>query len=677
MNNKKDFIKESLLAALIGLALSGCGGGGNDGGGTTPPPENPEPTTPDNTVVEKVRADELPVSLESETLSDPVDYKTSSALSIPSDDSCGVTVVSAGVSKFVEDCNSPVKGLSTQDDIATMLNTVNQHTLDVAALWGYSTPFEYLDIINADKALKEDLVIDMLAYDATMKDVHDFPTVIDPDIVDNVIARAGTCTNYSNVYMCGAQDYFATKIITNGGTLELAEISKIIAEEHIADPSLITTMSTGIPALWMANNGTDAAHALIQAYKLHSLNEQGIEVSAVNGDIASYSDGTLKLPAKLYTSEIDNRLINSSIQALTYDMVSGQATSEQSLFAWLENGVELVFSQQDVASWETISNLSASELTATITSGGTLSPEIDAAILNYLLLANTEESAKLKHTMLIEWVKLFKHTQANNESREGSIAQTKILFNQMGFTSPSGLPVTLDSLADILIDDATEFASNPPAYKSLALDGYGSEVSTFATISLDERSDTGVSNKDNITKENTPWLSGFVDKKATHVSIHIEGANMGQAAVDESGRWEMKINDVLTDGKKNPTITVVIPVDGGTLDKRYTGSFYIDTQIQLTVTEGDGVTHTDGNPYIQGTADTGDTLTVKVTSGTTGETVYDKNVAISGSNTWRANLSPLPDDAYFWTAKSIDIAGNEIEINGNFIVDYRPPITYP
>jgi len=185
------------------------------------------------------------------------------------------------------------------------------------------------------------------------------------------------------------------------------------------------------------------------------------------------------------------------------------------------------------------------------------------------------------------------------------------------------------------------------------------DTETTVDSDLASSSDTGVSNSDNITSDNTPTIIGNGEAGATVVITDADGNEVGSTVVGEDGTYSITTSE-LSDGEQTLTITATdtagnIDTDTQTITVDTTASDMGDLAITNIVdNEGDYSSVT-----ISGTgAEAGNTITL-----------FDENnnevgtAQVQEDGTWSADISNLSgtpvNDNEFFKATETDTAGNE------------------
>jgi len=186
-------------------------------------------------------------------------------------------------------------------------------------------------------------------------------------------------------------------------------------------------------------------------------------------------------------------------------------------------------------------------------------------------------------------------------------------------------------------------------------------------LDLDIGSDSGTSNTDNVTSDNTPTVSGAGAEPGSTVTLYDSDGTtvLGSTTADGAGAWTITSSALsngvhtltvkVTDGAGNTgaastplsvTIDTTAPSSPGAID--------LDSGSDTGLSNSDNVT-SDTTPTFNGTAEANSTVTLYDTDGTTvlGTTTAD------GSGNWTITSSTLAGGSHTLTVKAKDAAGNE------------------
>ncbi|WP_419771265.1 MAG: cadherin domain-containing protein [Candidatus Marinarcus sp.] len=179
----------------------------------------------------------------------------------------------------------------------------------------------------------------------------------------------------------------------------------------------------------------------------------------------------------------------------------------------------------------------------------------------------------------------------------------------------------------------------------------GGLIDTVTTVGadLDSGSDTGISDSDNLTKDNTPTIVGTGEVGATIVIKNSEGVTVGTGEVGEDGTYSITTT-TLADGEQTLTITATDEA-GNTASVEQ--SITVDTSAP-TVDINDIVTN-DATPELTGTVDDHDASVVVTINGT------DYTATNNGDGTWTLAddvVSTLNKGTTTVSVTATDSAGN-------------------
>ncbi|OZV02614.1 hypothetical protein CIW55_03590, partial [Enterobacter cloacae] len=193
-------------------------------------------------------------------------------------------------------------------------------------------------------------------------------------------------------------------------------------------------------------------------------------------------------------------------------------------------------------------------------------------------------------------------------------------------------------------------------------------------IDMDDASDSGISNTDNLTKDTQPTfnLSNIPQDVAT-VYVEIKGVKYA-ATMGDNGQWTFTPPSKLADGGYTAKV-IVTDKAGNTADSSM--NFTIDTTIVLSLNlaaaSDTGVSQTDHltrdtSPTFGGVTDKDATLTVTVTNDK-GEVVQTLTLSPAADGSWSTTLNDLADGTYTITVTAVDRAGNSTNSSINFEID--------
>ncbi|MEZ8485323.1 VCBS domain-containing protein [Vibrio splendidus] len=228
-----------------------------------------------------------------------------------------------------------------------------------------------------------------------------------------------------------------------------------------------------------------------------------------------------------------------------------------------------------------------------------------------------------------------------------------------------GVPTITTQIANVPVVTTTQpqqIASIPPVNK--------------VNLTLAASSDTGSSNTDHITHDNTPMMSGMTDIPFSQVTIYEGSTPVAHAISDANGDYSTDLT-TLTDGLYNLSAKAlapssVLPVVSGVL------SVNIDTDtvtpsVDLAATSDSGISNHDDltnqhTPVITGLAEANATISITDEHG---------NIVASGtsdaSGQYQLTTSNLAEGAQTLTVEATDTAGNQQSATLALQVDYTAP----
>jgi len=179
---------------------------------------------------------------------------------------------------------------------------------------------------------------------------------------------------------------------------------------------------------------------------------------------------------------------------------------------------------------------------------------------------------------------------------------------------------------------------------------------------LDAASDSGVSDTDDITNDNTPTFIGTAEANAS-ITMYIGATLVGTTTADGSGNWSLTAT-TLADGDYTAKTTVTDVA--GNVSGEASQLFTIDTTAPSAPTSLDLVAASDSGyynndnitnkttPTINGLGTAGDTVTLYDTDGST----VLATSTVNGQGKWTVTSSKLSEGTHSLTAKVSDVAGN-------------------
>nr|WP_111656736.1 Ig-like domain-containing protein [Isoalcanivorax indicus] len=162
--------------------------------------------------------------------------------------------------------------------------------------------------------------------------------------------------------------------------------------------------------------------------------------------------------------------------------------------------------------------------------------------------------------------------------------------------------------------------------------------------------DTGVSNSDGITADNTPAIHGS-GAPGQLIVVSRDGTEIGTALVDMDGLWSLPHSGLALGDGAYVITAVAEDTLGNTSAISQPFALVIDTTTAIPTLDQDGETH-DATPTLTGDAEPGATITLTV-GGDTWTTTAD------ASGHWSVEIvDGLPNGDYTVTVEATDTAGN-------------------
>jgi hypothetical protein len=199
--------------------------------------------------------------------------------------------------------------------------------------------------------------------------------------------------------------------------------------------------------------------------------------------------------------------------------------------------------------------------------------------------------------------------------------------------------------------------------------------------------DTGISNSDNITKDNTPRFTGGGADAGNTVLILANGTVVGHGSADASGNWTVMVSATspLADGSYSITAEQVDSLGRPSLPSPALSPVVIDTvalapaNVNVLPSDDTGVSNSDHitkvrTPHITGTAEANASVTISVNG-----TAANTGTAASNGSFSIQLTSALADGTYTIQASQTDVAGNVSVLSPAMmpllVIDTRPAIS--
>jgi hypothetical protein len=236
-----------------------------------------------------------------------------------------------------------------------------------------------------------------------------------------------------------------------------------------------------------------------------------------------------------------------------------------------------------------------------------------------------------------------------------TLAQWQAALQAVTYNDTSSTASTATRTISFVVNDGT--TNSTAATRSIAIQLPAPTVSGLTTAT-----DTGSSNTDGITSNNTPTVTGTALAGST-ITVYVDGVSAGNTTADGSGAWSYNVGSSLLDGSHAITAMATSGSVNSSVSTGY--SITIDTSapgaptsLALTTATDTGSSHSDGitgnnMPTVQGSAEANSTVTVYVDGTAVG------TATANGSGAWSYTLpSALADGSHSIRATATDAAGN-------------------
>ncbi|MFV7477277.1 BapA/Bap/LapF family large adhesin [Enterobacter pseudoroggenkampii] len=252
---------------------------------------------------------------------------------------------------------------------------------------------------------------------------------------------------------------------------------------------------------------------------------------------------------------------------------------------------------------------------------------------------------------------------------------------QWSFTPPT--PLTDGTY--VLTATATDAAGNPSGISTawtINVDGTAPPAPVISQVVNDIPGQTGAIDLNGTTNDSTPTLSGTAEANAT-ISLRVDGVEIGTTVADGLGAWTFTPSSPIGEG---PHALTAVSTDaaGNTSGVSNTWTLTIDsvapaapviTQVLDDVPERLGALNpndstNDTTPTLNGTAEPGSTVTIRLDGTVLGTAPVDNN----GVWTYTPTV-PLGEGPHTFTVVATDAAGNTSQPSSGFTltVDTTPP----
>ncbi|MCY9861141.1 Ig-like domain-containing protein [Vibrio coralliirubri] len=252
-----------------------------------------------------------------------------------------------------------------------------------------------------------------------------------------------------------------------------------------------------------------------------------------------------------------------------------------------------------------------------------------------------------------------------------------------GITQPSSL-ITVNPDGSWTYSAASKLEDGAYKFEFVSTDAAGNsqtivhdltiDTSTEVTGSVDSGSDTGDSDSDQITKEDYLTFSGEAEAGAT-VVVTISGKDY-ETVADESGRWSVELDTMLYDDVYDYTIVSTDKAGNtDTVESQVTIDTFNKLSAEMKDSSDTGHSYYDNitnnkQPTFVGSTEIGS----KVKFLLNGTTEFVLDVDDEGKFEFQLP-DELSDGVYTFLITSVDVAGNEKEVEGEFTIDTVASLT--
>ena len=265
--------------------------------------------------------------------------------------------------------------------------------------------------------------------------------------------------------------------------------------------------------------------------------------------------------------------------------------------------------------------------------------------------------------------------------REGNVTVGQGKANDDGSFSVTLTPPKANG--ESLTADATDAAGNTgPTTPTVAPDITPAQTPVIISVVDDVQATTGPVAQNGLTNDRTPTING-TGEPGTTITVTSGSTVIGTVTVPASGEWSITPTAPLPDGGHVLTATAVdgagnpsgssntwsITVDG-TAPVAPVITQVVDDVPGRTGPLDAGETTNDATPTLNGTAEPGSTVTIRLDGNAIGTALVDSNGAWTFTPT-----TPLSEGPHTLTAVTTDAAGNISAASGGFTltVDVTPP----
>ncbi|QWL62712.1 retention module-containing protein [Aeromonas jandaei] len=195
-------------------------------------------------------------------------------------------------------------------------------------------------------------------------------------------------------------------------------------------------------------------------------------------------------------------------------------------------------------------------------------------------------------------------------------------------------------------------------------------LDTITTITLDlaDESDTGASQSDDLTRDNTPLLQGKGEPGAT-VTLSLGGSVLAVLTVDGNGNWQYQLPDTLADGAYDFRVDSVDIAGNRASD---TLTIEVDTQAAIDIDDLYAVElFGSDNATLSGTTanvEAGQKVTITLL-GSDGQILLTTSAVVGADGRWQVSGLDLSG-----ITQSFEVRANVTDLAGNSALDGAPLI---
>lgn len=375
--------------------------------------------------------------------------------------------------------SAEVDSFPSLDDVATTVNALDSYVVRQAELWGYSNAEDLMAAyaIGTSQVSLDVVLQELIAYDLQREDNAE-STIIDSGILSDARAFASsgdTCTDLGGGALtenhCGASRYMIDLKDQMAWESTANTVLREVAVQYNASTAYYDNICTYVSAdgLTCVSSSTNAPTfeniaALFGADKTKQITVAGFSYDGGTNK-GLYGNLIISAPNNLSVyPDFDAKVMNHELTHLFADTFSSNGTlqSNSATFFMVE-GVAVLFSQQQVWTWDYFASEAGSGSAYLLGLATTDNYKAVGSLMNYLLVATTKAEAMTKHNRFIDFLKMIK----TNTDVEAA-------FDTAGFTDHKGRALTLASfeanIASLVIELSNDADSGN--YKSVAYNDF-------------------------------------------------------------------------------------------------------------------------------------------------------------------------------------------------------------